>query len=630
MTWLAKRAFALLLLGCASGPDGSPEDEGPCPVPDRWRCSPDDPRVFERCSVDGPWVQVGACAGECDDGECVDTECADGATRCAGAAATQRCVGDVGGWTFAQPCGDAEICVEGECAEIVCEPGALLCAGAEVRVCDLLGTGSSKVMDCGKGNICNGGTCVDACGMAEAQDSFIGCRYYAVDTDNAGVTSVGGYSYDDDAGQFDLIVSNADPSSPAIVTVERRGEDGAWTAVVDREVEPEALAVIPLACTDRGCDSDPCSPTNAAPDAHVEDTAIGRGAAFRVTSDRPIVAYQLNADDRNGCASSSGSATLLPAHVLGMDHYALTLPGNPEEQRGWVAVVAAGDGTDVTVLAAAPTVAGEDVPALAAGETYAVTLDEGDVLQLSSLADGDDLSGTHVVSSAPVAVFAGHECAAPAGGTCNPSSGNGDHVEEQMMPVQAWGTVFVAARLTHPQLSPTEPAIVKVVAAEGGTEVEFASGSGVDLPPRWTLDAGEVRAIEVPGTPGTPPHFVLESSSPVMVEQFTTGEPVAIVVVPTEQYRTGYLFIAPPFFDDRLVVARPESAGVLLDGDEPPDLWREAGGGYLVEGLDLGDGAHVVESDDGVARIGAQVIGMDGNCSYGYLAGLDVEPINVR
>lgn len=402
----------LPVLACAEAGQTGARNEPLC-IPDQTRCadaanaSKASPRIIERCDFDGNWLPIAQCSANCVEGICDERECNDTSERrCVDETRYQTCIASVGGWSLPAACGDGQLCASAECRDVICVPNMVFCEGAEVRVCTGSGTASDLVENCGSGLICNGGTCIDACELAEGQESFVGCEYYAIDADNANATSF----YDDDGGQFDVIVANTDASSPAFVTVEIRGEDGEFATLVEVEVAPSALEIVPLACTTTGiCNEDPCAAGNAGPDRHIEDSALVVDAAFRVRSDRPIVAYQLTSDDRGGCASSSGASTLLPRHVLGTEHYALTLPGNPEEQRGWISIVASEDDTEVTVTPSAPTIAGENVPALGAGEPYIVRLDETDVLQIASAGDGDDLSGSFIVTSAPVAVFAGHE-----------------------------------------------------------------------------------------------------------------------------------------------------------------------------------------------------------------------------
>ena len=109
------------------------------------------------------------------------------------------------------------------------------------------------------------------------------------------------------------------------------------------------------------------------------------------------------------------------------------------------------------------------VPALAAGGTYTTTLNAYDNLQIASNAEAADLSGTKIGASAPVAVFGGHQCLLiPVGyGYC-------DHLEEQMMPLQTWGTEYVAAR--HPPRG-SEGVIWRFIAAENGTTINFDPAS---------------------------------------------------------------------------------------------------------------------------------------------------------
>src|SRR5690606_5266608 len=106
-------------------------------------------------------------------------------------------------------------------------------------------------------------------------------------------------------------------------------------------------------------------------------------------SDRPVTVYQFNALQytKSGSFSYSNDASLLlPTNAWRGEYYAAAwqhLSGiNPSQ----LAVTAWHDGTMVTVNARAATPAGNGAPAFAAGVPQTVTLNAGDVLEITTRA----------------------------------------------------------------------------------------------------------------------------------------------------------------------------------------------------------------------------------------------------
>jgi hypothetical protein len=301
-------------------------------------------------------------------------------------------------------------------------------------------------------------------------------------------------------------------------------------------------------------------------DRHAENTQLVPAGAYRVTSDAPIVTYFFNSDDLDRAAASSAATVLFPTHVLGRRYIVANMPQitnfqQPEDggiARASVAVVATVDGTMVTVTASTNLMEGAGIVPMVAGDMQTLTLNAGDVLQLETLMDGDDMTGTEIDADQPVSVFVGHECAL--GG---PGSGAlfCDHTEEALLPLQAWGKDYVAPRLIPNGDADDEPSQWQVVASEDGTTVTATAPAGVTLDPPgpFALDAGDSVMITARGqctntascfsNPSAPPgDFVVSADKPILLMQYTMGEPSQTTAVPTEQYLPEYLFLSPGFF----------------------------------------------------------------------------------
>jgi len=609
---------------CPDGTECDPASGACAPVsctPGLTRCAPAEQGALERCSSTGDaWVRVGACgpgqacvAGSApgEDG-CSPAACTRGSTTCEADGRVRYCI--AGAFEDPVACAAGEVCdaaTSSACAPTVCTPSARFCTQsvAAVRECNALGTGSTFVETCGPAEWCVEGTCFGPCDLGGLYGSFDGCVYYPLDTDNVSR---------DDPLQFDVVVSNPSPTYAADVVVEARsGPGGAWEAVTTGTVASGATE------------------TFALPDRHAEGTALAPALAYRLTASVPVVAYQINSDDLAAAAASSGATLLLVRNALGEDHRVITLPTSTgsdalfdfgaEIHGGGFAVVATEDGTDVTVTPSAPTPAAPGIPALAAGDTWTTTLEEGDVLQMTGAGLGDDLTGTRVVSTAPVAVFAYHACATIDPGTC-------DHFEEELLAVSWWSAGFAAGRFAASGTAQ----LWRVLAADDATTVtyEYAPGTtGFPGPSGSTfqLDANEWQDFYVAGPaplPGEPAggDFLLLANQPVLVAQFSTGEVAMALSPPVASQRGDFRLFAPPGFADSIAIAKWPTATATLDGATiPASAFSGLPSSWGFYRAGLAAGPHVLTSSAPTELEGPVAVwlsGAAGSAGIAWVAGL--------
>jgi hypothetical protein len=207
-----------------------------------------------------------------------------------------------------------------------------------------------------------------------------------------------------------------------------------------------------------------------------------------------------------------------------------------------------------------------------------------------------------------------------------------DHLEEQLFPVSTWGTHYVASKSFDRGL---EEDYWRIMAAEDDTKIET-------IPPQTvipTLNAGEWFEF------GSRDHFEIISDKPILVGQFLaseqapnpnerdffeegdagTGDPSFILAVPTRQFRSDYVFLAPnKYAFDYVSVIAPAAAEVFFDQLPIPVAWEPVGDGatWKAARFAIGDGVHFIESDLPVSVI---VYGYDQYVSYGYPGGLNLE-----
>jgi len=400
--------------------------------------------------------------------------------------------------------------------------------------------------------------------------------------------------------------------------------------------------------------------------------------AYRLVSSVPLAVYQFNPLE-NADVFSNDASLLLPTSANGQEYWVMTREQTFEQLRSFLTVVAVEPGaTQVSVQVTAATLkgvnqyTGDSLDALSPGGTMLVEMDQFDVLNVETDVIGGDLTGSHILATQRVAVFGGSEasnapntnhCLIEPGsevGSCEwnlqqPCGDNSDctavgyntccadHLEQQLVPVGAWGHVYPAVK-TWPRNQESD--VYRVLATEDGTSVTTNPPVTV-IPP---LDAGEWYEFE------SSEAFVVSSTSPILVGQFIAGEhapdpnttgvpqpgdagigdPAFILLVPAGQFLEDYVFLAPGKYElDYVTIVAPADATVWFDCPEtdpeqiesqcePVPEWSfetfslEGWKSYRTE---IEDGVHRVHAN---SPVGVYVYGYDQYVSYGYPAGMRV------
>ncbi|MCB9698990.1 MAG: IgGFc-binding protein [Alphaproteobacteria bacterium] len=211
----------------------------------------------------------------------------------------------------------------------------------------------------------------------------------------------------------------------------------------------------------------------------------------------------------------SEASLILPLTELGTRTRVLAVPSEGTGRSEFL-VVATRDDTTLRITPSQTTLA-----AFPAGQPVDLTLDAGETWQVQSL---EDLSGSLVEASAPVAVFGG-------GVDAEVSCWATSHAWDQLLPTTRWGLE------THvvPMLGQGGD-LVRVASDTDGTEVRLDCGEPV------VLDAGEVAAFPLDAPTR------ITSSHPVAVGQLARGgsctasglgDANLVVTTPTALYRDG-------------------------------------------------------------------------------------------
>ena len=595
------------LLGCAEGrttfsrdggatdvpapSDAAPIEAGAC-VPGQLYC---EGNTQYQCTADGLIVNRVRCEGATP--ICAPLlgcrACVPNATRCDPAAPNtpQRCLGNGMSWSSGAPC---------------------------------VGAGAS----------CVSGFCADRCSESATGRSYLGCDYWPTMTANSQL---------DPNFTFGVALSN-----PQTYEVRVTITGGALTAPRELTLAPGAIETVTLPWVQElvaftptypGCrgEGDPACRLPRAP----ARSTLRRGGAYHVRSDGPIAAYQfnpLNFSREGGLYSFTNDASLLlPQGVMRQRYVVSTWPNfviratlATTTYGGFVTIVGvAGEGTTVTVRPTASVGAGPGVPIILAGTTATFTLQQGDALQLVSADSrvdaqgrGQDLSGTIIESSLPVAVYVGHDC------TNIPEDRVAcDHLEEQLLPAETWGRdSFVSALRDRGAMTPS---VVRVISQANDNRLTF---DPPDVQPPVTLAAGQVlqfasnRHVRVTGSGAFLASQFMIGQGPRVAGMPGAGDPAMVFEVPVQQYRAQYAFYVPTTYPQSFLnIVAPAGTPLLLD-EQPLMGTPEVVSGHDVYTLPIAAGAHRLRSPTSVA-FGIKVYGIAEYTSYMYPGGLDLQLI---
>jgi IgGFc binding protein len=526
--------------------------------------------------------------------------------------------------TYQSPCaGDRPVCAPG-IGCLGCLPESLRCNPDHPETPQRCSTDGSRWVDqtsceASMGQRCADGRCGDPCAVPDGVRPYLGCTYWATQTPNSQLYP-----------GFPFSVALANPQS---FDVNVRISGGALTENTELTLTAGEVRAVNLpwvqrlvqfntsnpGCTGRAGDRCPGFPP-------ARSSVVSRGA-YHIEATAPVAAYQFNPltfrqttpDGRSVFSFTNDASLLLSQRSLTQRYLVLTMPNwtpltppgvAPVTYGGFIAITAiTGETTSVTVhLPPRHGVADAEN-----NEVHHDNLMPGDVAVIVGSADGD-LSGAIVEASAPVAVYAGNDCTnIPQG---RPAC---DHLEEQVLPIEALGRDYMIADLRDRQVG----SFVRVVSPTDNTIVRFEPSS---VSPPVNLRAGEVFEALSTG------NLRVNASRPVLVAQFMlgqgsvstdTGDPAMVYEVPTQQYRDRYDVLVPDtYLANYFGVVAPRGAQVLLD-EAPITGVVETLGPWSIIHAPVMPGRHRLRTREG-APLGVKVYGTATYTSYMYPGGLDL------
>jgi hypothetical protein len=485
------------------------------------------------------------------------------------------------------------------------------------------------------------------CDEAALLHSYVGCDYWPTVVAN-NVWSVFDYA---------VVVANAG-TEEASVTV-----TGPMGTKREAKIAPGALEKIYLPWVPelKGPDLFECAPMPLPASVRVNQ------GAFHLVSTRPVTVWQFNALEYRGtggpvgkkwdncpppgycraggleCFSFTNDASLLLPSTAMTGNYRVTAIGGWTDDTGaavtnaYFAITATKDNTDVTVAVGKKgrVLPGGGVVATEANGTISLKMNAGDVVELACEAGAKcDPSGSLVRANKPVQVISGVPCTQVPNSlpTC-------DHIEEVVLPAETFGKHYVVTVPTGPHGSIVGH-VVRIYGNVDGTKLTYSPRPkvfGSFPPPPDTINAGDVAEIAVNqdfDISGDQPFgvssFMIGSSNldPMTLPPEQKGDPSQTSIVPVEQYRKNYVFLAPDDYDFAFVdVVSKSTTTITLDGTEIGGGFEKIAGDLGVRRIRLGkgkDGAHTLLASD---PVGVQVIGYGSYTSYMIPGGMNLTAI---
>ncbi len=526
-----------------------------------------------------------------------------------------------------------------------CEPG---CTADLQKVVDC---NNVVLQECASDQGCAEGQCIDdPCVAAKLSSSSYGCDYWALKTDLIS---------DAKGACFAAFVANT-WSSPVKIGVDHKGMaldvasfaripsgqgQGLQYAPYDANagLPPGEVAILFLSRENAG--NLPSCPAPAAISGEAGVLGTGRGEAFHITTDRPVVVYEM-LPYGGGSSATTAATLLLPTPVWGTNYVAINAypqsqvaPASPS-----LDILAHEDGTEVTILPKVAIGPGPGVDGAVANQAITYSLNRGEYLQITQTLE---LSGSPIQSSKPVAVWGGASCF-----NVPVNKFACDSAQQQIPPIKAMGSEYAAVRYRGRNgVEETPP--WRLIGVADGTHLTYFPATPPGAPQELSL--GQVAEFNSAGP------FIVRSQDidhPFYVGAYMTGgedfngegDPEWVNVVPSAQYLDSYVFFTDPTYSETsLVVVRLASkegkfADVELDCAGKLGGWQPVGlyewtrvnlvtGNFQNVG-NCSNGRHEIKSDQpfGVTVWGWGSAASTGfftqYVSYAYPAGANVAKIN--
>jgi hypothetical protein len=385
---------------------------------------------------------------------------------------------------------------------------------------------------------------LSSCEFAASLPSHLGCEFFGLDLDQAGLADYDAYGF---------VVIN--PQSRAVSVTLERFVDHGWLVSESATIEPEQAHVF------------------LPSDFHKLTTGLFDSAVLRIRSEHPVIAIQASPAEYNlGEPGYSASASLLQPTSSWADQTRVagwrTVEGVAEY--AFLGIVTLEDFTPINVDPTFLVAPGPDDPPDTWTDPIEVSVSGGQLLRLSAEPDPlVGIAGTRIWSGQEhrSAVFAAHSCAAI------PSyEGSCGHMQEQLGN-GLLGLHFVVPRLLArvdvqgddvPELI-HERTMIQIVADEPDTLVTVLHGQD-EVVESFVLDPDEPRAFFEHER-----ELAVVSDKPVAIAAYMTdaeytelGSASMVQLAPVEQWTTSHWVWVPQGFSTHLVVLGSQPSGIEI------------------------------------------------------------------
>ncbi len=379
--------------------------------------------------------------------------------------------------------------------------------------------------------------------------------------------------------------------------------------------------------------------------AGTQTALTGRGAAWHISTDQPVQVFDIL--PYGGASTYLPSAELVfPTASFGTNYFGV-VPQRGTNSPQWGQVVAAQDGTTVTVFPNVALPSGNGVPPAPANVATTFTLNAGEYLQWQ---DSNEMSGTIISSSRPVGFFGGHGYVCYSDKT---STGGGcDSAHQQVPPIVAFGSEYaVAAYTTRLAGNVPESIRYRFVGAANGTFLSYdppVATAPKSLSEGQTFDFETTTSFVVRSQDANHPFYVAQVMTGCLLTSATwtgqcLGDEEYVDMLAPAQFRNSYVFFADPTYAyTNLVFTRVRGPNgfedVKLDCMSAPLTgWTNIDSAGKYQRTDVWlvkeaqpqnackNGPQFAKSN---GAFGVMVWGLDSYASYAYPAGGTIAPIN--
>lgn len=270
---------------------------------------------------------------------------------------------------------------------------------------------------------------------------------------------------------------------------------------------------------------------------------IYSGAGIHVISISPIVVYGMSRYQY-----TSDGFLAIPVSALGQDYVIASWPqytanGSSFDLPALSNIVAAFDDTEVTFTMGGTT-GSKTTGGLLAGQTKKWKLNAGDVICYANDDDRQDIAGSRVVSTKPVGVISGNQCANIPEGIpwC-------DFTAEMELPTTTWGKEYHVPALIDRLYNP----VIRIFAHPDYKNVKiYRDGREWFVLPNKTRVENQA-FVERRLQDGPPKSTVVTADAPIYIMLYNPGQgddnmasdPFQCVISPVEQYQKEIVFSTP-------------------------------------------------------------------------------------